>query len=48
VFDDQVNNVSLEFEKPFVVLQLRKTAPSAEFDWRPSAAPAPQDSRRAK
>ena len=50
VFDDQVNNVSLEFEKPFVVLHLRKTAPSAEFDWRPSAAPAPapQDSRRAK
>jgi len=48
VFEDQVNNISLEFEKPFVVLQLSKTQPRGAFDWRSPAAPAPQDSRRAK
>lgn len=48
VFDDQVNNISLEFEKPFVVLKLSKTRPRGAFDWRLPAAPALQDSSRAK
>lgn len=48
VFDDQLNNVSLEFDKPFVVLKLSKAKPRGEFKWRQPGGASTQDSRRAK
>ena len=47
VFDEQTNNISLEFAVPFVTLRLTRRAPRAGFELPTAGAPR-QDSRRAK
>lgn len=47
VFDDQQNNISIEFTLPHGTLRLSRREPRAGFDL-PAGGSPPQDSRRAK